>query len=169
MKGYKGMDENMRCRGMQFEIGKSYHVDGKIELCKNGLHFCRVLRYAFIYYNRNGRNRFFEVEAGENVIVRGDKCVTSDLTVIRELAAIEINRAFYGSGKGKGYGCGDGIGYGCGDGDGYGDGYGFRNGDGFGNSTGFGYYGTGTGNGGDGYGGGYGGNDIQKILIFKEM
>ena len=35
MKGYKGMDANMQCRGMQFEIGKTYKVDGEIKLCEN--------------------------------------------------------------------------------------------------------------------------------------
>lgn len=32
MIGYKGMDANMQCRGMQFEVGNSYHVDGVIEI-----------------------------------------------------------------------------------------------------------------------------------------
>lgn len=33
VKGYKGMNKDMTCRGMQFEIGKTYSVDGDIELC----------------------------------------------------------------------------------------------------------------------------------------
>ena len=32
MKGYKGMESDMTCRGMQFEVGKTYHVGGKIEV-----------------------------------------------------------------------------------------------------------------------------------------
>ena len=36
MHGYKGMTKDMKCRGMQFEIGKKYCVNGDIELCKNG-------------------------------------------------------------------------------------------------------------------------------------
>ena len=30
---YKGMDSNMQCRGMQYEVGKEFSVDGKIECC----------------------------------------------------------------------------------------------------------------------------------------
>ena len=138
MKGYKGMTKDMTCRGMQFEVGKTYHVDGKIELCKNGLHFCENLKDVFSFYDKNDGNRFFEVEANEPVISDIQKNVTGTLTVIRELSDIEVNRCFYG----YGYGNGNGNGYGYGYGNGYGDGYGNGNGD----------------------GGGYG--NIQKILIF---
>ena len=113
MKGYKGMDASMRCRGMQYEVGKSYHVDGAIEVCQNGLHFCERLRDVFDYYERDG-NRFFEVEASGTVRTEGRKSAASDLIIIRELEDIEINRIAYGNGNGYGYG----------DGDGYGDGYG---------------------------------------------
>lgn len=182
MKGYKGMDENMRCRGMQFEIGKSYHVDGEIEMCRNGLHFCRSLPEVFKYYERNEQNRFYEVETGENVLCGNDKCVTSDLSVIRELSTIEINRAYHGDGFGDGNGDGCGNGNGCGIGNGFGNDIGY---DGFGDGCGCGDgNGNGYGNGrenafgdkyGDGYGDGYGYGygyrygSAQKILIFKEM
>ena len=33
MKGYKGMTKDMTCRGMPFEIGKSYHIEGNVRLC----------------------------------------------------------------------------------------------------------------------------------------
>ena len=151
MKGYKGMDMNMQCRGMQFEIGKSYHVDGEIKVCSKGLHFCKQLKDVFDFYNREG-NRFFEIETLGIVKTDGTKSATSDLRIIRELSDIEINRVVYGYGNGNGYGNGDGDGYG------YGNGYGY--GDGNGNGYGYGY-----GNG-DGYGYGYGYGNIQKILLF---
>ena len=108
MKGYKGMDKDMKCRGMQYEIGKTYHVDGEIEICKNGLHFCEKLYDVFDYYGRDG-NRFFEVEA-KPVDTDGTKSVTDELTVIRELSELEINRCLYGYGYDNGYGYGDGYG-----------------------------------------------------------
>lgn len=37
---YKGMDSKMQCRGMQYEVGKEFSVDGEIECCGNGLHAC---------------------------------------------------------------------------------------------------------------------------------
>ena len=117
MKGYKGMDANMRCRGMQYEVGKSYHVDGNVEVCSNGLHFCERLTDVFDFYERDG-NRFFEVEASGTIKTDGRKSAASDLLIVRELTDIVINRTAYGNGYGNGYGDGNG------DGNGYGDGYG---------------------------------------------
>lgn len=174
MKGYKGMDSDMRCRGMQYEVGKSYHVDGKISVCRNGLHFCERLNDVFKFYERDG-NRFFEVEASGTVKTDRRKSAASDLTIIKELTVIEINRIIYGNGigDGDGNGCGTGYDNGCG----YDYGYGFIDGTGYGdgNSCGYGYgdgYGDGTGYGdGNGCYGGYGDGcngygSIQRILMF---
>ena len=172
MKGYKGMTKNMTCRGMQFEVGKTYHVDGKIELCSNGLHFCKKLRDCFNYYSIDS-SRYFEVCAKSPVTSSGDKSVTAELTIVKELSDIDVYRCFYGYGYGDGYGYGYGDGYGNGDGygGGYGYGYGDGNGDGYGGGYGNGYgygYGNDYGNGyGDGNGYGYGnGKNVQKILQF---
>lgn len=32
MKGYKATDENMQCRGYQFELGKWHEHEGELEL-----------------------------------------------------------------------------------------------------------------------------------------
>ena len=117
MKGYKGMTKDMTCRGMKFEIGSTYHVDGEIELCLNGLHFCKNLRDVFDFYARENDNRYFEVETDKPVKTDGKKSVTSKLTIIRELADKEVNRCYYGDGYGNGYGNGNGYG----DGNGYGE------------------------------------------------
>ena len=139
---YKGFNQDLTCRGFQYEVGKTYEVDGEISLCENGLHFCENLKDVFDYYNRDGENRFFEVEVVGQVVSGNDKSVTNKLKIIRELSKKIINRCIYGNGNGYGN-CN-----GHGDGDGYGDGYGNGNGD------------------GDGYGDGYG-DGIQKILNFK--
>ena len=34
----KGFDQNLQCRGFQFEIGKTYEATGKIVACENGFH-----------------------------------------------------------------------------------------------------------------------------------
>lgn len=157
MKGYKGMDKDMKCRGMQYEIGKTYHVDGNIKLCQNGLHFCEKLKDVMNYYDRNDNSRYFEIEAKEPVESDGKKSVTAELTVVRELTDIEVNKTVYGNGYGYGNGdsYGDGFGYGDGNGDGYGDGNGYGYGNG--NSYGDGYC----------YGDSYGEN-IQKLLVFND-
>ena len=122
MKGYKGMDSNMQCRGMQFEIGKSYHVDGDIAVCSRGLHFCENLIDVFDFYDNENGNRFFEIEASGCIRREGRKTAASDIRIIKELSDVEINRTVYGYGNGNGYG------YGYGYGDGYGNGYGYGNG-----------------------------------------
>ena len=121
MKGYKGTDESMRCRGMQYEVGKSYHADGTIELCHNGLHFCRNLHDVFDFYDPDNGSRYFEVVASGAIQIGADKCAASDLTIVRELSKAEVNRCTYGNGYGYGYGYGDGYGCGYGYGDGNGD------------------------------------------------
>ena len=164
MKGYKGTDKDMRCRGMQYEIGKTFYADGKIEVCDNGLHFCIRLTDVFDYYVHGNGNRFFEVEADGIIDSDGKKSAASELKIIRELTDIEINRTVYGNGYGYGYGYGDGSGYG------YGYGYSYGDGSGYGYGYGYGYGdGNGYGNGyGDGYGdgSGYGYGNIQKVLMF---
>lgn len=130
MLGYKGMSKDMTCRGMQFEIGKTNRVDGEIKLCENGLHFCKNLVDVFSFYEREDGNRFFEVETDAPVFSDEKKSVTSELTVIRELTDIEVNRALYSLGTGIGHVYGNGCGFGCG--------YGyFDSGDGFGNGCGY--------------------------------
>ena len=138
MKGYKGMNADMTCRGMKYEVGKTYYAYGKVEVCSNGLHFCQRLIDVFDYYLMNETNRFFEVEAEGVIETDGKKSATNKLVITRELEAIEINRTAYGNGGGNGYG------YGYGNGDGYGDG----GGNGYGDGNGFGY------------------GNIQRILLF---
>ena len=143
----------MTCRGFQYEIGKTYREDS-IQICKKGFHFCKNLIDVFNYYNKS-KSRFFEIEASGDIVTEQDKSVASEITILKEVNRIDVNRALYGNGYGDGdgygYGNGNGYGYGDGNGNGYGDGYGDGNGNGYG-------YGDGNGNG-DG--------NIQKILNFN--
>lgn len=156
--GYKGMNADMTCRGMKFAVGNKYHVDGDIDVCKNGFHFCKRLINVFNYYPRDG-TRFFVIAASGEIKTAYEKSVASDIEILRELNDLEINRNVYGDG----HGYGNGYGTVCCNGDGNGYGYGYCNGNGYGDG-----FVSGNGKGG-GYGDGHGycdGDGIQRILLF---
>ena len=95
MKGFKGFDKDLKCRDLQYEVGKEAAVDGDIELCKRGIHFCENPHDIFSYYAPGENNRFAVVEA-EDVSdeSNGDdsKRVCKRLTVKAEISVFEICR-----------------------------------------------------------------------------
>ena len=61
MKVYKGTDKDMRCKGLQYEIGKAVTVDGEIKLCERGLHACEMPLDVLNYYPP-ATSRYFVAE-----------------------------------------------------------------------------------------------------------
>ena len=61
MDGYKGFDENLKCRGYQFEIGETYE-ESKAVLCQSGFHFCKYPLAVFDYYHPSD-SRYCLIEA----------------------------------------------------------------------------------------------------------
>ena len=64
IKGYKGFNPDMTCRGFKYEEGKDYEEEGEIGACENGFHFCLHPLDVFGYYPPAyiGMNKFHEVE-----------------------------------------------------------------------------------------------------------
>ena len=91
-KGYKVTDSETKCRGYQFELGKIYSHEGKIEICEAGFHFCLHANNCFNYYDFNGGNRVFEIEATGHTIVGDEKSVCSEIKLIREIPWEEVLR-----------------------------------------------------------------------------
>lgn len=52
MMTYKGFNEDMTCRGFQYEEGKEYETD-EAEVCKSGFHACEYPLDCFHYYPPN--------------------------------------------------------------------------------------------------------------------
>ena len=94
MRGYKGFEADMTCRDFQYEVGQTYEMDGEIEPCRRGFHFCPRMADVFNYYDREGC-RYAEVEAFGKIIEDGDKCVTDKICIVRELTRSEVFEIMY--------------------------------------------------------------------------
>lgn len=90
MKGYKVFNPNFTCRGMQYEVGKTYKLDGPLKMCRNGFHFCLQVADCFNYYAFNPSNKVAEIEASGRVETLADKSVTDEITIVREISWEEM-------------------------------------------------------------------------------
>ncbi len=68
MFGYKATDKDMKCRDVQFELGKWFECEGELVECQNGFHFCEQPSGPWAYYGEEG-TRLFKVEC-EGVLDR---------------------------------------------------------------------------------------------------
>ena len=96
MIGYKAFDENLQCRGFQFEVGKTYETGRTKEdlrLCSDTVfHFCRELnRIENVSNYYISKSRVCEVIAEGDVVTDGDKYGTNKLTILREIPREELN------------------------------------------------------------------------------
>ncbi len=93
MIGYKAFDENLCCRGFQYEVGKTYTTDTKkedLECCTDkGFHFCRELQAIEKESDyKLSQSRICEVIAGDYVR-DNDKYITNSITILREIVGAE--------------------------------------------------------------------------------
>ena len=96
MIGYKAFDENLQCRGFQFEVGKTYETGRAKEdlrLCSDTVfHFCRELhRIENMSDYCISKSRVCEVIAEGDVVTDGGKYGTNKLTILREIPREELN------------------------------------------------------------------------------
>jgi len=89
MKGFKGFDKDLKCRDMQYEVGKEYKFGDKLEMCNSGFHFCQKITDVHEYYNLK-QSRICEIEAIGEIITDKNKSVTNHIKIIRELSKLEI-------------------------------------------------------------------------------
>ena len=94
IKAYKGFDENLKCRGFQYEVGKEYEHDGEVECCSSGFHACTNPFDVLDYYDANmfTNNRFCEVEQyGIISCEEGDtKQASSRIKIKKEISIKEL-------------------------------------------------------------------------------
>ena len=93
----KGFDKDLRCRGMQFEVGKEYSTgvaDADISLCTNTVfHFCDSLRKVHTHYSiiPEEDNRFCEIEVLGAFVSDDTKCGSNRIRIVREILGDELN------------------------------------------------------------------------------
>lgn len=94
MIGYKGFDKDLKCRDFQYEVGKEYEHDGKVELCESGFHFCENPQGVFGHYSPGNGSRFAIVEADEVSDEResDSKRVAKKLKIKSEISVFEMCR-----------------------------------------------------------------------------
>ena len=71
IKGYKGYDNNLQCRGKQYEIGKEYTEPSAVA-CESGIHFCENPFDVWNYYPLQNGNRFTEVDGSGELSTHED-------------------------------------------------------------------------------------------------
>ena len=117
MMKIKGFDKDLKCRGYQFEVGKTYEIKlpgyelTKKDLCSDKVfHYCDSLKKAHSYYSAEPEenNRFCEVEVLGGEVTDGDKCGSNKIKIIREIVGEELdvlkgltgeNTGFFNSGN----------------------------------------------------------------------
>lgn len=91
IKSYKAFDENLRCRGFQYEVGKEYDMNGDIKCCKRGFHACESPIEVWDYYDML-TSRFAEVEQSGKISTEADstKICSSHIKIKAELKLADI-------------------------------------------------------------------------------
>lgn len=93
--GYKGFDSKLRGMGMQFEVGKTFEVDGDPKTVRNGMHFCTEPFGVFDYYPRRCGNRYCIVEALGQISTDNNlntRAPTNKMRIIEEISEDEMVR-----------------------------------------------------------------------------
>ncbi|HGK4581397.1 TPA: hypothetical protein ACJ2UK_003640 [Yersinia enterocolitica] len=84
---FKGFDQNLQCRGYQFEIGKTFTHEGKVEACGSGFHACESPFDVFGYYSP-ADSRYAVTESFGTIDREEDgdtKIASASITITEEL------------------------------------------------------------------------------------
>ena len=88
---YKGFDKDFKCRDFQYEVGKTYEMDGNIKCCGRGFHACESPMEVFDYYDML-ISRFAAVEQSGEIDKKNNstKICSSRIKIKAELKLADI-------------------------------------------------------------------------------
>ena len=93
----KGFDKDLKCRGFEFEVGKTYETgadDSEIELCSETVfHYCDSLAKVHRFYSAHPEenNRFCEIEVLGATVSDDEKCGSNAIKIVREIEGEELD------------------------------------------------------------------------------
>lgn len=90
MKGYKVFNPDWKCKDFQYKVGETFTHNGRIDICEEGFHFCQKLSDCFRYYPFDSNNKVAAIEAVGQIITKGDKSVTDEIKIVREISWHEV-------------------------------------------------------------------------------
>lgn len=94
MSAYKGFDKDLRCRGFQYEVGKTYE-EKEAKVCEKGFHACANPLNVLQYYPPCHENRYCEVEQDGDFFENGDdsKIASTKIEISNEISLEELIQA----------------------------------------------------------------------------
>ena len=87
---YKGFDQDLKCRGFQFEIGKTYKHKGEVSVRNSGFHACENPLAVFEYYPPTSRFAIVKCAGKISKDIDDTKIACGELTVEAEIRLPEL-------------------------------------------------------------------------------
>ena len=93
MKGYKGFEKGLVCRGKQYAENTVFEEDDA-EICKSGMHFCALPHQVFAHYCPGENHEFAEVEALDDPVTDDDaKYCSKKLRIGAKISVFDMVKA----------------------------------------------------------------------------
>ena len=99
MRAFKGFnkrdDGTLWCRDFKYDVGEKYNHTIPIVLCWSGFHACHELYQTWQFYPNNGKNVFYEVECGGEIIESEEndgKFVCSEIRIVKEIDMTDVSK-----------------------------------------------------------------------------
>src|SRR3990167_7446160 len=93
IKAYKAFNADWTCKGLQYEIGKTYQHQGDVSLCNSGYHACEVPFYCWNYYAESMTFAAVDLNDASDQTEQDSKRVTASITICAQLTLPEWIKA----------------------------------------------------------------------------